>query len=429
MAVVRCSACNAPLTSGESQAGKCPVCGTLLGRDNQSTSLCSALAGAVPGRRTMPAKTGRGWLWCGAALTVLVLGIVSRYGLKAISVAKGPDEIAAGDKTVSTETATKMPAGNDKPAQPVSADKPKEPAMPAVAPTPEQEASKKPAEVSTPKDSAAAVPIVEPNPEPVREAPKAELAVKKAEIVPPAGGVIPSSKEAARSPKKSADPAKDPPQEPIAPGSEVSASPAAASKQPEKPETKEPEKDPAILPLGGGTTIDKPDGEYVLPVVNGHDDIRLSGKVKTLKVTAANGNAVLDASGLEAKEIFVAEAINGEATVVLNAPGGSVEIRGGINGPSKLMIVAPGGKVKFVEGAQIQGVAELTIAAAEVEFADTIAGAPKVDVTLTKGGKLKFKLIAGAARLHYKKADPKDPELTVEAGTVKEAAEVKQIQP
>jgi hypothetical protein len=183
--------------------------------------------------------------------------------------------------------------------------------------------------------------------------------------------------------------------------------------------------------------VDMPDGEYAVGSLNGATTIKLKGKCKTLTVGLVDGASTLDASGLTAKEIIFTDKIDGRSTVKLNAPNGSVDFRKKVDGQSTLEVVAAGGTVTFShpggflkEGSKIDGKSKVRITAKVVDFKAKIDGGPEthVLVTLTAGGTLRFKEINGKCRLHYRKADAKDPDPSIEAGTIDGQAELKNVE-
>ncbi len=211
--------------------------------------------------------------------------------------------------------------------------------------------------------------------------------------------------------------------------------------EPAKPPAVVKRPDPAPLPVevlaGNERKLDRPDGDYEIEVLKGDAVIKLTGKIKTLKVPLVEGAATLDASALEAKEIIFTGKINNQATVKLNAPEGSVRFNGAVEGAAVLEVNAPGGSVLFAEpsardlgreGSKIDGSARVTITAKDVNFRGDLVGGARVVVTLTYGGTLRFREIAGGAVLRYKKADGKDPEPTVRAGLIFGGGKVEKIE-
>ena len=207
--------------------------------------------------------------------------------------------------------------------------------------------------------------------------------------------------------------------------------------------------------LGDTRKIDAPNGEYTLEPLNGQDIVKLVGKIKTLKIGLVHGEAVLDASQLEVKEVILTGTIDGRGKVKLNVPNGSLDFRAKVDadgiveinapgskldfrakfdGNSRLIIHAPGGTVTFSqptsnasEGSKIDGGAKATITAQKVEFRGAVKGGAEVTVILTPTGSLTVHEMDGGGRILYRKADPKDPEPVITSGTMKGGAQLKKI--
>jgi len=216
---------------------------------------------------------------------------------------------------------------------------------------------------------------------------------------------------------------------------------SAAGDEPAKPV--EPERPSPVLPnepvaeefhapappAGEPVRLNDPAGQHEVAAVDGQQRITLEGRIRTLRIGSINGETAVDASGLDAREVVVANGVNGQATIKLRAPDGAVEIQGGgLNGATTLHIDAPGGRVVFAPGAQINGEAKVAITAREVVFGGTIAGASRIDVALTGAGKIKCGDLIGAARLYYRKADKSAADPAVEHGNIHPGAELKMVE-
>jgi len=178
--------------------------------------------------------------------------------------------------------------------------------------------------------------------------------------------------------------------------------------------------------------LDEGEEEFVLTKVDGHENLVLTGKVKLLIIEEVNGDAQVDAGKLQVERIVMQRGTNGRAKVKLAVPGGDVEIQGMINGESRVEIDAPGGIIRFAksrqdrpEGGQINGVTQLRITAREIVFESDIGGASRIEVNLTKHGKLRFAKLDGGATLTIRKAAAADPNPVIEQGTVLGGAKVK----
>jgi hypothetical protein len=135
--------------------------------------------------------------------------------------------------------------------------------------------------------------------------------------------------------------------------------------------------------------IDAPDGTVAVSDMNREDRLTLTGTVRQLRIGSIGGSAVLDASGLTAREIVITGDLGGRATVSLHAPGGMVRIGGHVEGRSRLVVIAPRGHVYVQEGSgKLDGDAELKVEARDVEIAGPMSGNAKLVVTLTGGGNL-----------------------------------------
>ncbi|MDA1016167.1 MAG: hypothetical protein O3A00_17135 [Planctomycetota bacterium] len=396
MAQVRCPSCNSPLTQEESRsAANCPVCGKSLSDSAGSTG--SGSAATAPGTSNAPSTSVRSasqkhWVVV-AVVLLLVVGIAGMYAGGFLSPKQNPDEqaVANSDQNKNEENKNND-AGKSSP--------------------------EKPADKSS-DDSETNVPAASDKPADQPDEPGVQP------VDPPAQPTVPPSEptdEPTESIKLPAQPTDQPVNQPTGPFNE-SVEPTEPQTGPTDLATDKPKNTPEEEPAG--IAIDAPDGEYNAESLNEGDFVRLHGKVKTLKLSSVNGRSALDASGLEAKEIQV-ESINAEATVVLNAPGGLVEIKSGINGQARVFINAAGGKVVFLNGCPITGNCEVTISAREVDFG-AVLGSNKVKVVFSKGGKLRFTKMTGSSYIHYKRADPKDPPPTIEAGTLVESSECKEV--
>lgn len=125
------------------------------------------------------------------------------------------------------------------------------------------------------------------------------------------------------------------------------------------------------------------------------------------------------------QEIIVEQPLVNESTVKLNAPHGSVEFHGQIIGRVNLSIDAPQGTVTFKANAPVLNESKLAITAGRIDFQERIQGNVQVDATLTTGGRLKYKEIINGSKVHYKKANLKDPDLEILPGDVASQGELR----
>lgn len=369
MPPVRCPQCHLPLAVSEAAKGTCPVCSASLTTEASpkpasAPSPVAARAAALAAKR---ARKPRWPLWSGLAVAILAFCAVWFHYLSPAVVALVK---AHRDETPAAATAE---PGNT-------------------------EAARAPGAASE------ALPAAPASGEPTTHPATALVVQPKAEAGPGPQAVLPA----------------------VTPPASSGLGPATPEAQP-RPVYE--------VVLGDGTKVRLPDGQYSIESVTGGKNLKVSGKVETLKVGRVDGKSTLDASGLEAQEIVVAGPVDGRSTVKLRSPGGSVEFRGAVSGQSRVEVDAHGGRVIFAGpaasgrgGAEINGECRVEVTAREVEFRSPISGtSTRVEVTLTRGGRLAFSEIAGNSRLYYRKADSDDPDLRVEAGAVKPPAKARQI--
>jgi hypothetical protein len=257
----------------------------------------------------------------------------------------------------------------------------------------------------------------------------------------------PATNTHAAAPVASQEPANSPPppktKEPEPPKSPPKVEEPRKEPKPEAPKKEPPPPPPVLKPspplpevlVGDDRRLVRPDGEYRIGTLTRGSTLKLSGKVKILRVGMVDGGSTLDASALEAGEIFVRGRIAGGATVKLRAPGGRVEFNGKVDGESRLEVDAPGGTVAFTqpsepprEGSKIGGDSTVAVTAKIADFRGAIDGTrTRVVVTLTKGGLLYFRDIGGSVRLQYRKADPRDPPPRILGGEVHDSAKLEKI--
>lgn len=186
---------------------------------------------------------------------------------------------------------------------------------------------------------------------------------------------------------------------------------------------------------GNDLVIFRPDEDYAVRRMVTGDHLKLRGKVKVLRIGSVKAQSTLDASQLEAQTISFTGDITGQSTVKVKAIGGRVALRCTIDGQSTLEIFAPGGEVEFITPktdaageSAIYGDSKIIITAKDVKLPGNIDGTKTtLHITLTKEGSLTFGNLLGQVRLHYRKADAKDPEPTITKGKVKSSAEFKRI--
>lgn len=182
---------------------------------------------------------------------------------------------------------------------------------------------------------------------------------------------------------------------------------------------------PVVVGEGKVRRIDNPEGEYVVEPLDGAAKVYLSGRVKTLRIGGLDGEALLEASGLEAQEVRFTGAVGGNAKARVHAPEGSVEVSASVGGRAILTIDAAGGRVIFPTpaaggaGAKIDGDPRMVIKAREVDFQVPINGGAQVTMVLSAGAKIRFTELNGSSRLTWRKADALDPDPVIGWGIVR----------
>ena len=357
--VVWCPQCKLPLTGDESAAGSCALCGVAL------VLPAPAAESAAQPNDGEPSLLTHWPLWVGAGSLVLLT-----FAIAGVVIGNLPERPGANGNQ----------AQNDDPKPPV--DKPKVEESSPVAEVGPPEALKgtavvtasKAAEFFGPPEELKALPLVGP-PEALKLPPFVAL----------------------RRP--------------------VFAGPPEDLKAPLRPVVKP-------LVVGTETKLDDVEGEFVVEALH-NKTLKLTGRVKRLTIGEVNNRATLDASQLEAKEIVILRGIHNDSTVKLNAPNGKVDVRGQVGTRAKVFITAPNGLVTFRDkGGLITNEAKITITAGGVELLDRVQGwNTMVTVTLTAGGRLQYREVTGGSKVHYRKADPKDPDVEILGGDVTNQAE------
>lgn len=379
MAVVRCPQCTLPMTDTEAAAGVCPVCGVAL----QTKQATAPLEVAAPERKESSPSLALLWSFLGG---VLVLSASAMWFYSAPQKPRDETQVAE----INAFPPAKEPLPQVK-APEVKAPEPEEEERPAPPP---------PAPKETPREL------------------RTKTAVQLPDKAPKVAALLPAPATVAKvdAPRRGIPPLRFNLFTPIP-----------------KPINNDPfNKLAAALALAGRETpVNSPNGSITLPPITGGRTVKLTGVVKTLKVTSLDNKSVLDASRLEAREIIILRGINDGSTAKLNAPDGIVTFEGQVNNGSNVVVTAPGGKVLFQDANNnINSDSRITITASDVEFRGQINGdGTQINVTLTRGGQLKFREINGAARLHYKNADATLPDPRIEAGIVRNTAELKKLVP
>lgn len=205
---------------------------------------------------------------------------------------------------------------------------------------------------------------------------------------------------------------------------------------PQEPELAPPPR-AVVVPAVAEIRVNRPNEEFHLPRIGEGNHIRLTGAVRKLMVDGVGDGAVLDASGLTARDVSFGGRIDGGATVSVRCANGSVSVREKVDGGARLTIDAgPTGYVAFPnppaggkEGSKIGGGSQVRITAKTVVLVGSITGADThVVVTLAAGGTLRAKAIDGPARLHYRQADPASPPPKASVETKRGNSEFKAVE-
>jgi hypothetical protein len=162
-------------------------------------------------------------------------------------------------------------------------------------------------------------------------------------------------------------------------------------------------------------TIDRPKGDYELPVLRDGARVRLVGRVDRLVVRGIADGAALDAVGLSAREVVFAGPIEGGSTARVRTTRWAISFREKVDGESQVVAEAPHGAVTFLNesprrpsGPMIDGGSQVTVAARLVVIGTVTGADTRVDVTLhpttTAPSFLRVGLIDGPSLVRYRNA-------------------------
>ena len=170
-----------------------------------------------------------------------------------------------------------------------------------------------------------------------------------------------------------------------------------------------------------------PAAEFNVPPLAQDELLKLTGRVKCLRVSSMDGSAMLDASELDADEIIVTGPIDGGTSLRLSAPQGRVALTGIVAGGTKVEIQAGDGVVVLGTDAQnsIFGGAHLNITTRELNLQGAASGGAEIAVNFTKGGSLRFAQLNEGAHVVFQKQNASDPDPRIEAGTITGGASVR----
>jgi hypothetical protein len=181
--------------------------------------------------------------------------------------------------------------------------------------------------------------------------------------------------------------------------------------------------------------LNDPNGTFALPRgLRTGTPLFLRGKVGALHLISVAPGAVIDASGLEAGDVYVNGTVAGVA-LKLNAPKGRVTIKGRLEEKAVVEINAAGGDVRInssggkSEQPSVGGGSRLTVAARGVEIRGAVAGDDtRVVITLDKAGWLRVGGgVQGAAVVEYRTVVPADRAVDVMVSPVAPTAVFRRI--
>jgi len=182
---------------------------------------------------------------------------------------------------------------------------------------------------------------------------------------------------------------------------------------------------PPAGPPVENVVLDDAKHPYIVEPLQGTERINLSGQASRLTIKGLDGNAQLDITGLQAREIKISGDIRGNAVLRLKSPYSSMTVQGNIGGQARVEIESFGGSIKFYYNTTIAGSARVTIAAHSVRIS-RIDDQADVSVVLSRGGILRAGYVQGSSRLRWRKAEADDPKPQVYTGKVTGAAKVEQ---
>jgi hypothetical protein len=182
--------------------------------------------------------------------------------------------------------------------------------------------------------------------------------------------------------------------------------------------------------------LDRPSADYKLDRLGENNRLKLTGRVKRLMIEGLEEGAALDASELIVQDIYFHGKVDGGATAVVRSAGGAVLFRDEVTGQSRVAVLGGTDFVSFAStptsykaGSQIAGGSKVVIAAKAVHFAAPITGPDTlVEVTLDRGGTMRYAMVDRAARLLYRLAVPGGPPPRIHGGDVRGGAESKYVQ-
>lgn len=211
---------------------------------------------------------------------------------------------------------------------------------------------------------------------------------------------------------------------------QVSASHPTTSLEQVIPEriTVEPPKGPVIRIVAAESPerhLDYPYGAVSVADLTRADRLKLTGRVRLLRLGSISGNSILDASELVANEVIISGDVSHQAVVRLNAPKGVVRIGGHVVGSASLVILAPDGELLVTaSSAKLGGDCRIATTTRRVAIQAPVMGNASLSVTFTSRGVLQVAEMSGQAKVQYELANPNDSEPLVEIGILRDQAKV-----
>jgi len=182
---------------------------------------------------------------------------------------------------------------------------------------------------------------------------------------------------------------------------------------------------PPAGPPAENVVLDDVKHPYVVEPLQGTERINLSGQASRLTIKGLDGNAQLDITGLQAREIKISGDIRGNSVLRLKSPYSTLTVQGNIGGQARVEIESFGSSIKFYYNTTIAGSARVNIAAHSVRIS-RIDDQADVSVVLSRGGILRAGYVQGSSRLRWRKAEADDPKPEVYTGKVSDGAKVEQ---
>jgi hypothetical protein len=190
----------------------------------------------------------------------------------------------------------------------------------------------------------------------------------------------------------------------------------------------EPPKGPVIRIVAAESPerhLDYPYGAVSVADLTRADRLKLTGRVRLLRLGSISGNSILDASELVANEVIISGDVSHQAVVRLNAPKGVVRIGGHVVGSASLVILAPDGELLVTaSSAKLGGDCRIATTTRRVAIQAPVMGNASLSVTFTSRGVLQVAEMSGQAKVQYELANPNDSEPLVEIGILRDQAKV-----